>query len=98
MADPQVIIQKVKSMFFSDSSSLGAPFPGAGACLDALEEAFFCICWKAKGPQALNPRSCLEQGGVPWAAGEVSVGTATAVPWELLEQHWGVLGHFLSSL
>lgn len=64
-------------MCFSDSSSLGAPVLGAEACLDAFEEAFFCICWKTKGPQALNPQSCLEQslqGEVPWAAGEVSAG------------------------
>lgn len=40
MADPQIIIQKVKSVCFSGSSSLGAPIPGADACLDAFEEAF----------------------------------------------------------
>lgn len=61
MADPQVIIEEVKSMCFSDSPSLGAPVLGAEACLDAFEEVCFLHLLENQRTKALNPLSCLEQ-------------------------------------
>lgn len=79
-------------MCCSDSSSLGAPVLGAEACLDAFEEAFFCICWKTKGPEALNLLSCLEQS----LQGEVSFGQCHCCALGAdAAVVGGVLGHFL---
>lgn len=87
-------------MCSSDTSSLGAPVLGAEACLDAFE-AVFCICWKTRGPKLWIhcpawSRACRE--ACPGLLERWVLASATVVLWELMEQQWGVLETFYSSL
>lgn len=57
MAGPQAIVQKVKFMCFSDSTSLRAALLGmcrAEACLDAFEECIVCILLESQRARNLE--------------------------------------------
>ncbi|XP_063260324.1 PRELI domain containing protein 3B isoform X3 [Prinia subflava] len=66
MADPQVIMQKVKSTCSSDSSSLGARVLGAEACLDAFKEVLLHLL---ENQRTTSPGSTVLPGAEPAGRG-----------------------------